>query len=81
MFLPPVGDSSMLRNEVAALEEQIDVSTPCRGFIHAENISKDVEKIAYVSTPCRGFIHAEIEASSDEEDSVGFYPLSGIHPC
>ena len=57
------------------------VSTPCRGFIHAEKLCHTCNLGCYVSTPCRGFIHAEGLGGEAPMLIFSFYPLSGIHPC
>ena len=61
MFLPPVGDSSMLSASRQSGHPSCRVSTPCRGFIHAEVGKYPIVFVAKVSTPCRGFIHAELQ--------------------
>ena len=59
-FLPPVGESSVLRKEISLNTSTEFVSTPCRGIIRAEGNKFDEAMYQYVSTPCRGIIRAEV---------------------
>ena len=59
----------------------IDVSTPCRGIIRAEDqVCVGCAGELLVSTPCREIIRAEGLAIAMVA-AFGFYPLSGNHPC
>ena len=82
MFLPPVGESSLLSLPIGTEEVGESVSTPCRGITFAEEgLCGVFGASAVVSTPCRGITFAEQQIRYCCDDYAMFLPPSGNHLC